>query len=29
MLREGNKQAMLEEAPRVPGETIKAIGKVM
>ncbi|KAM9451217.1 myotubularin-related protein 1b isoform 1-T1 [Clarias gariepinus] len=26
-LREGNKQAMLEEAPRVPGETIKAIAK--
>ncbi|MCI4386751.1 hypothetical protein PGIGA_G00066150 [Pangasianodon gigas] len=26
-LREGNKQAMLEEAPRVPGETIKDIAK--
>jgi len=26
-LREGNKQAQMEEAPRVPGETIKAIGK--
>ncbi|GAA6071454.1 myotubularin-related protein 1b isoform X2, partial [Tachysurus ichikawai] len=26
-LRDGNKQAMLEEAPRVPGETIKAIEK--
>ncbi|XP_026051199.1 myotubularin-related protein 1-like isoform X1 [Carassius auratus] len=26
-LREGNKQAQMEEAPRVPGETIKAIVK--
>uniref|UniRef100_A0A3B4DY39 phosphatidylinositol-3,5-bisphosphate 3-phosphatase n=1 Tax=Pygocentrus nattereri TaxID=42514 RepID=A0A3B4DY39_PYGNA len=26
-LREGNKQAQMEEAPRVPGETIKAIAK--
>ncbi|XP_046723313.1 myotubularin-related protein 1b isoform X2 [Silurus meridionalis] len=26
-LREGNKQAMLEEAPRVPGETIQTIAK--
>ncbi|XP_076835532.1 myotubularin-related protein 1b isoform X3 [Brachyhypopomus gauderio] len=26
-LREGNKQAQLEEAPRIPGETIKAIAK--
>ncbi|XP_073790620.1 myotubularin-related protein 1b isoform X5 [Danio rerio] len=26
-LREGNKQAQMEEAPRIPGETIKAIVK--
>ncbi|XP_062868259.1 myotubularin-related protein 1b isoform X2 [Trichomycterus rosablanca] len=26
-LRDGNKQALMEEAPRVPGETIKAIAK--
>uniref|UniRef100_A0A8C9WE93 Myotubularin related protein 1a n=1 Tax=Scleropages formosus TaxID=113540 RepID=A0A8C9WE93_SCLFO len=26
-LRDGNKQAQMEEAPRVPGETIKTIGE--
>lgn len=28
-LRDGNKQAQMEEAPLVPGESIKAIGECL